>query len=204
MTLDSLPVGVFDIILAGVLVLGIVRGRKHGMSEELLNVIEWGCALLAGALLYEPLGGMLEASSPFSLLASYVIVYIGCVLVILGVFAGIKRSMGGKLLGSDMFGKSEYYLGMASGMVRFACIMLIGLAVLNARYFSSDEVQAMHRYQNDVYGSDFFPGLHSIQATVFERSVSGPWIRNNLGLLLIKPTVPSGKALHQQEYALPY
>jgi uncharacterized membrane protein required for colicin V production len=96
MTLDSLPIGVFDVVVLGVLILGLVRGRKHGMSEELLNVIEWACAMIAASFLYEPLGRMLESSSPFSLLTSYIVAYSGCVLVILGGFVMLKRSLGGK------------------------------------------------------------------------------------------------------------
>jgi uncharacterized membrane protein required for colicin V production len=203
MRLENLPIGVFDVILLAVLVLGLLRGRKHGMSEELLHVIEWVTVLIACAFIYEPIGRMLEGSSPFSLLTSYIIVYIGSALIILTFFAMLRRSLGGKLIGSDIFGKSEYYLGMASGTIRFACVLLMGLALLNARFFSSQEVQAMERYQNDLYGSNYFPGLQTLQSTVFERSVCGPWIKDHLGLLLIKPTVPTDKALRQKEYALP-
>jgi hypothetical protein len=38
-----------------------------------------------------------------------------------------------------------------------------------------------------------------VQAVVFEKSASGPWIRDNLGFLLIKPTEPENKDLHQKE-----
>jgi hypothetical protein len=61
----------------------------------------------------------------------------------------------------------------------------------------------MQRYQDDVYGSNFFPGLYSIQTTVFQESLTGPWIRDNLGVLLIKPTQPADKSLHQRDYMLP-
>ena len=46
---------------------------------------------------------------------------------------------------------------MGSGLVRFSCMLLAALALLNARYFSPTEVRAMEKYQDDVYGSDFFP-----------------------------------------------
>ncbi|HWH71231.1 MAG TPA: hypothetical protein VNT26_17730, partial [Candidatus Sulfotelmatobacter sp.] len=96
-----------------------------------------------------------------------------------------------------------YYLGMGSGLVRFGCMALVGLAVLNARYFSPAEVQAAEKFQKDVYGSDFFPTWHTLQAGVFERSVSGPWIKEHLGSMLIKPTPPEQKAFRQREYSLP-
>jgi hypothetical protein len=92
---------------------------------------------------------------------------------------------------------------MASGLVRFSCILLAALALLNARYFSPTEVKAREKYDNDVYGSSFFPTLHSVQSTVFDRSLTGPWIKENLGFLLIKPTEPEHKEFHQKEFAYP-
>jgi len=61
----------------------------------------------------------------------------------------------------------------------------------------------MEKFQDDVYGSNFFPTLHTLQATVFDRSLSGPWIKENLGFLLIKPTEPQNKELHQKEAFIP-
>src|SRR4029077_13249373 len=109
-------------------------------------------------------------------------------LLILALFAGIKRGLGGKLIGSDIFGSAEYYLGMGSGMIRFICMMLVALALLNARSFTSAEVKSMEDFQNDVYGSNFFPTLHTVQSSVFEKSFIGSWIRQNLSFFLIKPT----------------
>jgi len=155
------------------------------------------------ALAYEPVGKWLADSSPFSHLFSYVMAYFAIALVILSIFAGIKRLLGGKLLGSDLFGKAEYYLGMGSGLVRFTCMLLAALALLNARYFTPREVDAMTKFQNDVYGSNFFPTFHSVQSTVFETSLTGPWIKDHLSFLLIKPTEPENKAYKQKEFQMP-
>jgi uncharacterized membrane protein required for colicin V production len=203
MNLNQLPINLFDISLLIVLAIGLARGRRHGFSEEVLPVLQWVAVIAAGALAYQPLGNLISRSSPMSLLTCFIIGYIGVGLLILGLFLLLKRTIGGKLLGSDLFGRTEYYLGMAAGVVRFACMLLAVLALLNARYFSPTEVRAIEKYQNDVYGSDFFPGLHSAQTTVFEESFSGRWIRDHLPFLLIKPTEPDEKALHQQDYKLP-
>jgi uncharacterized membrane protein required for colicin V production len=204
MSLDTLPVGAFDFVLVGVLTLGVFRGRKHGMSEELLHLAKWLVIIFACAFAYEPLGKIFASSGRvFSLVTCYLMAYIAGALVILMAFAGIKRALGGKLIGSDIFGASEYYLGMGSGFVRFACMLLAGLALLNARYFSPDEIRDRKNFQDDVYGSNFFPGLQSLQATVFERSLSGPWIRDHLGFFLIKPTAPENKQIKQKEYQFP-
>ena len=203
MNLNKMPVNVFDVALLVILVLGVLRGRKHGMSEELMSLIKWLAVVVCCAFVYEPAGTWLAQSSPFSLLASFMMVYITVALAILGVFSLVKHRLGDKLVGSDIFGRAEYYLGMASGMVRVSCVLIAFLALLNARYFSPVEVRAMEKYQDDLYGSNYFPTWHTTQAVVFERSLSGPWIREHLGFLLIKPTQPEDKQLHQKEANLP-
>jgi uncharacterized membrane protein required for colicin V production len=204
MSVDKLPVNLFDIVLVGVLVIGILRGRKHGMSEELLPVLKWFALLCACALAYEPLGQLFSQSSHvLSMLTCYIMAYIAIGMTVLILFAAVKRSLGGKLVGSDIFGKAEYPLGMASGCIRAACTLLAALALLNARFFSPAEIKAMEAFQNDVYGSNFFPGLHSLQSTVFESSLTGPWIKDNLSFLLIKPTAPEDKQIKQKEYTFP-
>ena len=204
MSLEQLPFNLFDLVVIVVLALGIFRGRKHGMSEELLSLATWLAILFGCAALYQPGGELLaQFTSMFGRLSCYLVAYVAGALLFSLLFAGIKRVLGGKLLGSDIFGRSEYYLGMGSGLIRFSCMLLAALALLNARYFSPTEVKAREKFDNDVYGSSFFPTLHSVQSTVFDRSLTGPWIKENLGFLLIKPTQPEHKEIHQKEFAYP-
>jgi len=204
MSLDKLPFNWFDLVIVIVLLVGIQRGRKRGMSEELLPLIKWLAIAFGAALVYEPVGRMIADGSPvFDLLFSYLMAYLGAALVIAILFAGIKRLLGGKLLGSDVFGRNEYYLGMLAGMARYTCMLVAALALLNARFFTPAEVQAENNYQQDVYGSNFFPTLHTLQSQVFERSLAGPWIKQQLGFLLIRPTLPEHKEIKQKEYKLP-
>jgi uncharacterized membrane protein required for colicin V production len=203
-SLDQLPINLFDLMVIVVLTAGILQGRKHGMSEELLSLVKWLFILFTCAAIYQPGGELIaQFTSMFGRLTCYLMAYVAGVLVLVLLFAAIKRALGGKLLGSDIFGRAEYYLGMGSGLVRVSCILLAALALLNARYFSPAEVRAREKYDNDVYGSSFFPTLHSVQVTVFDRSLTGPWIKENLGFLLIKPTQPESKELHQKEFNLP-
>ncbi len=200
MSLDKLPFNAFDVLLLVVLAMGINRGRKLGMSGELLSLLKWLAILFGCALAYQPVGdAFAQGTGIFSALTSYILAYIVAALVILLLFAFLKRTLDGRLVGSDVFGKAEYYLGMVSGFLRFTCILLTLLAILNARYYSPAEVRANEHFQNDMYGSNFFPGLQSVQSEVFERSLTGPWIKDNLGFLLIKPTAPEDKQLHQKE-----
>ena len=92
---------------------------------------------------------------------------------------------------------------MAAGAVRFTCITFFLLAFLNARFFSQAEIKAQLKYQNDVYGSDFFPSLYSVQSQVFEKSFVGPWIKKDLSFMLIKPTTPETKQLARKEFSVP-
>jgi uncharacterized membrane protein required for colicin V production len=204
LSLDKLPINMFDLVVLLVLTAGILRGRKHGMSEELINLLEWLAILFGCAAVYE-WGGQVfgDFAGMFGRLSQYILAYVAGGLLILLVFAGIKRGLAGRLLGTDAFGRAEYYLGMASGFLRFACMLLVALALLNARYFSPAEVRAMQKYNEDVYGSEYWPSLHSIQEVVFEKSITGPLIKQHLGFLLIKPTEPQNSEFHQKEFGIP-
>ena len=202
--LEQLHCNLFDLVVIVVLTLGIFQGRKHGMSEELLSLLKWLVIVFGCWALYQPGGDLIaQFTTLFDRLSCYLIAYVAGVLLVFFLFAGIKRALGGKLLGSDIFGRAEYYLGMGSGLVRASCMLLAALALLNARYFSPTEVRAMEAHDIDIYGSNFFPGLHTVQATVFNQSLTGPWIKENLGFLLIKPTQPENNELHQKEAAFP-
>ncbi len=61
----------------------------------------------------------------------------------------------------------------------------------------------MEDFQNDVYGANYFPTWHSAQEVVFERSLAGSWIKDNLSFLLITPTQPEDKQYHQKDAVLP-
>ena len=70
---------------------------------------------------------------------------------------------------------------MIAGIIRFACILLFFLALLNAPYYSAAEIAATKAYNNRWYGGgmkefsgDFFPSLQQVQAGVFVNSISGP------------------------------
>src|SRR5689334_21897738 len=109
LSLNSLPFNAFDIALVAILGFGIYAGRKNGLSQELLRVIKWLTIAIGCAFVYQPAGEWLARSTPFSLLSSYLMVYVTGMAVILGVFALVKHRLGDKLIGSDVFGRSEFY-----------------------------------------------------------------------------------------------
>jgi len=190
MNLEHLPFNWFDLLVVIALVLGYHQGRKHGASVELIGMFKWVAILLGCAFLYQPLGGQLAQVTGLGQLFGYLLAYAGAGVIIASIFLFLKRKLADRLIGSDAFGRSEFYLGMFAGIVRFACVLIAGMALLNARLYSSAEVRADLKFQNDVYGSNFFPTLQSVQAQVFEQSVTGSWIKKQLAVLLIKPTAP--------------
>jgi hypothetical protein len=184
----ELPFNLFDILLVAVLVAGIVRGRKQGFSNELLGLLKWLTLLVGCALIYRPAGSLAANAGFFSLLTAYIFAYVAAGLAIFLLFRVLERRWAPKLVGSDIFGRGEYFLGMGSGMIRFACILLMSLSLLNAREFTPADLKAMDQYQQEAFGTHIFPGLYSLQSHVFEKSLLGPFIKEDLSFLLITPT----------------
>ena len=205
MKLNDLPFNWFDVLLLIWLVIGVFRGRKRGMSAEFMTFLQWVAIVIVGGVAYVPVGRWFaQTSQVFGMLFCYVTAYLVLAILVALAFVILKRYFGGKLVGSDAFGKSEYYLGMPAGMVRFASMMIFALALLNARLYSQHEIQAYKKFQMENFDSEFFPGLQSLQSNVFEKSFSGRYIREYLGFLLIKPTPPSGgKPFKQKDWKGP-
>lgn len=191
----NLPFNWFDIAVVIVLGVGFTRGRKHGMSEEMMYLLQWIVMIFGAAWAYQPFGEFIASTSPISRLSCYITAYITTVIVIKTCFSLLKRAVGGKLIGSNIFGAAEYYLGMVAGILRFACILIFVLALVNARFYSAAEIKARDKYNTELYGSNFFPALVEVQAEVFTKSFLGPQIRKHLGFLLIKPTPPEAAAI---------
>ena len=209
MNFSGLSINWFDFMVVIVLLVGYSRGRKHGMSKELLQVMKWLTVVLLGAIGYEPLGFWLDSLLHLGKLTSYIIAYCLIAGLILVLFIWVNDTLGRKLAGTDTFGKGEFYLAMPAGMLRFGCILLALLALLNARLYRTAEIKAMEKFQNDNYGSQFFPTLASVQTEVFEKSFIGPQVRKYMSFMLIKPTIPGAAAENttastsRREFTLP-
>lgn len=193
MNLQSFSVSWFDLLAVILLIIGLRRGQKRGMSEELMDVLQWVVIVVACGTFYEPLGRLLSSNTVFSLLTCYIFTYSMLALIIKLAFHGIRRSIGNKLVEKDTFGRGEYYLGMAAGAFRYGCILLLSMALLHARYFTDTEIQARADYQQDVFGSEFFPGLADVQKDVFARSCTGRLTGTYLSMFLIRSTAPQNK-----------
>jgi hypothetical protein len=188
--MNKLGFNFFDLLLGAGLVVGLLYGRKRGMSRVWVGLLKWLLILFVGAVVYQPLGGLLAKSGLLGPTASCLIVYLGVAVLILFLFAGPERRVRAEGTENDYFGRAEYYFGMISGAVQACCMVLVTLAVLNARSFTPAEVKAKEAYQFAAYGSHVFPTLYDMQVEVFERSLTGPWIKQDLGFLLINPRDP--------------
>ena len=198
------PVNWFDLLVVVTLLLGIRKGRMNGMSVELVPMIQWVAIIAGGALLYEPLGNWLAEVSPMGHLFCYITMYVAIALVIKTIFAMIKKGAGGKLIGSDIFGRAEFYFGMFAGAVRFACILVAVLALLNAPYYSSQEIASQKAFQVDMYGSTFFPQFSAVQIQIFKDSFLGGLLKKKAEFMLITSTkAEPAKGIQRRKDELP-
>jgi hypothetical protein len=180
----------FDVLLVGVLAVGALQGRKHGMSGELMGLLKWLSILFGCAVIYHPVAQVMAQAGVLRPVSCSLLVYVGVALAIFLLFSSAQRRVGEKLNNRETFGRGEFYLGMVSGTIKVCAMLLVGLALLNARSFTPAEIKAMAAFQDSAFGSQFFPTLNTVQSGVFERSLTGPWIRHELGFLLINPPEP--------------
>ena len=60
LALDKLPFGWFDVVFAALLVFGMYRGRRNGLTKELAPTLRWVCIVLAGCFGYAAAGQILR------------------------------------------------------------------------------------------------------------------------------------------------
>jgi len=187
------PFGWFDVLLIAVLAFGLFRGRKNGMTKEMLPTFQWIAIVLVGGLGYEMVGQFFVNSMALSKLWAYILGYLSIALVVFILFQLLKKLFQARLTGSNFFGNGEYYLGMIFGLIRYACILLFALALLNARFYTSAEIAAHKAYVDRWFGSDFFPDLRTVQDGAFKESLIGPFIKEDLSVVLINSVPPAAQ-----------
>jgi uncharacterized membrane protein required for colicin V production len=192
---NSIPLNWFDGVVVLVLVFGVLRGRKNGMSKEILPLSEWFSVIFICGLFYSLIAPWIQKLAGTGVLMANILGYVGLALVIFLFFSMIKRPLGERLFGSNLFGNAEYYLGMPSGIVRYCCVLLFALSFLNARHYTPAQIQAGNDFQQRWYGSHFFPDLYTVQDAVFHKSFTGPYIKKYLSVLMIEPTTSGDTTL---------
>lgn len=171
--LNNMPVNWVDALAAAVLVIGFIRGRKRGLSQEMLDTVQWILIVVVGAIYYRPLAALLSQKPIFSQLTYYISSYLLIALGLKIVFTLIKQRIGQKLIEGDVFGRFEYYGGMLAGSVRFGCVFLAVLSVLHAPHYSPEYWTKRAKEVDYNYGSDFFPAPCKVQKSVYKDSLTG-------------------------------
>jgi uncharacterized membrane protein required for colicin V production len=184
----------FDLIVLTLLVVGIIVGRRRGMSLELLSVFQWLAIVFVGAMICGPLGKLFADFSGISPVLTYITAYLLAAIAIKLFFVMIRRMAGEKLMSGEVFGNLEYYLGMLAGLIRFACIILFFLALLSAKQVTKAELAAQLKSQQDWAGSIYFPPFGSVQQAIFEESLSGRTVKQYLSdqLINVDPSAGGG------------
>jgi len=196
MKLDTLSFNWFDIVALLMITAGVFVGRKRGMSAELLDTLQWLLIVILAALSADPFGRALADISGFNPILCYILAYVLTAIGVKLVFWLIRRGAGQKLIGSDVFGRLEYYLGMMAGGTRFACMTIFALAILHARPIDEADLAKQLKEQNEVLGHIYFPPYAAIQKSVFKESFTGKMVKEFIPDQLIKvdPKAGSGYA----------
>lgn len=198
LTTDKLPVNWFDGAVFFLLLFGVFRGRKHGMSKEFLPLLKWVAVVVVSGIFYPMTAQLLVNTARMGKLSSNLCGYLLIAVSIIIVFMIFKRLLGHRVGENNFFGSGEYYLGMTSGVVRFACMVLAVLALLNAPYYSQADIKAHNAYVKrwfggGLYDGNYFPDLQTVQESVFKKSFIGPYIKDYLAPILVETAPPSAK-----------
>jgi len=193
--LDKVPFGWFDFVFVALLFFGLWRGRRNGMTKEVVPMLHWVATVLACAFSYEAVGQVFTNITGFGQTASDVLGYLIVAFVVFVVFIMVKNTLMPRLTGSNLFGGAEYYLGTFSGLVRYLC--MIFFALMNAPHYTAAEIQAQKEFAFRTFGGgmqgytgDFFPTFQQVQEAVFKKSLIGPLITDHLGVMLINCAPP--------------
>jgi uncharacterized membrane protein required for colicin V production len=202
----------FDVALVLVLAFGFWRGRKRGMTKELLPSLQWLAILLGAGFGHMFVANWLQQQGVIKQVfgnhfnertAALMSGYLSIAFVIFVVFTVLKRKLNPKLEGSSFFGGNEYYWGVVAGLVRYICMVLVALALLNAPYYSLADIAKAKVYNNRWYGGglkdysgDFIPSVDEVQTSIFKESLIGPFIKDDLSMLLINTTEPAPGKKH--------
>lgn len=188
MKFSELPVSWVDFVTLIVLLVGFTRGRRRGLSEELLDTVQWVAIVVVGALCYRQVAALLAQKPLLSPAANSIFSYIAIALVLKIIFTLIKKRFGQKLIESDVFGRFEFYAGMLAGMLRWTCMYFALLNMLHAPHYTPEEIAHRLKQADYNWGSDIFPSVDKMQATVFQGSLTGKTAEKYLRAWMIDPS----------------
>jgi len=157
-------------------------------------MLQWLTTALVCGLAYEMAGQLIVNLSGWTVLSCYLLGYFTLMFLVYLVFHTLNKIIQPRLTGSNFFGSGEYYLGMGSGLIRYACMLFVALALLNAPYYTAAEIKKEKDDAHQIYGAGmkdfgggFFLAFHpsQIQEAVFQKAFTGKYIKQYAGVMLI-------------------
>jgi len=155
------------------------------MSQELLPLFQWVGIVIAAGLLYNPLSPIVKQYTQFNLLWSNITAYLLVALCVHMVYRFLKRLLEESLMEKDVFGGGEFYFGMAAGVMRFACMLVVGIALMNSRIITAGELAANEKFQKENFEAIRFPTYGQVQQEILFRCLTGKLIEDHLHPVLI-------------------
>jgi membrane protein required for colicin V production len=145
------PYNTIDIIIVGLLAVGLLRGIMRGLSGELAGFIALGVALFAGYNFYEPFGIYLSQSTSMNEIqadtVSFVVILIGAMLLMWALRVILKSVMEFTFKGA-----LERAGGAVAGLLRYA--VFLSFLILLTRLFGQGTI-----YNHVI--EDSFIGRHT-------------------------------------------
>lgn len=175
----------FDWAALGWVLIGFVRGYQRGLSEEVLRILPWVLGILAAGFFHEKWGGELAGALGLGSIWSQAVVYAGIVAGCLLVFHGLRKWIGEKPVESGAFGWAERPLGMLGGALRYACMVVVLLALLNAPAYTGSELDAALRVIHQP-GARLYASGAEAKAGIMLDSWLGRFAREHFGSLIIR------------------
>ena len=186
----------FDIIVVVWLIIGFFRGRKKGMSQELLPLLQWIGIVILGGRYYARLSPTVQQYTHLTTLWSNVTAYLVIGLGVHLIYRWFKQMFAEKLVEKDPFGRGEFYLGMMSGVTRFGCMILMAMALMNSHVGTAAELAQMEKFQAAWFSDIRFPTYGEFQQDALIKSFTGKLVETHLQPVLIA-SVNSGGGFRQ-------
>src|SRR2546425_2670833 len=103
MSLDHLSFGWFDVVLLAMIALGLFRGRKHGMTKEVLPMFQWVVIVIVCGLCYEMAGELYINLAKLGITEAYLLGYLSLAFLVFLLFVVLKKMLMPRLTGSNFF-----------------------------------------------------------------------------------------------------